>query len=134
MRPLDRNSNATRCLRVESRSWPPASRKVIERGHLLGDEAAAAGSTRRAECLHDATAAGRHKPPTRAVLARGLAEARHKLDASVEKDGLQQSPGSRAVAGATLLKIVRSGSLERHESATVGYRVDAEAARCVPAV
>jgi hypothetical protein len=60
MRPLDRNSNATRCLRVESRSSPPASRKVIERGHLVGDEAA--GSTRRAEFRHDATAAGRHEP------------------------------------------------------------------------
>jgi hypothetical protein len=33
-----------------------------------------------------------------------------------------------------LLRFVRSGSLERHESAIVGYRIDAEAARRVLAV
>lgn len=37
-----------------------------------------------------ATAAGRHEPANTSGARHGLAEARHKLDASVEKDELHQ--------------------------------------------
>jgi hypothetical protein len=47
-------------------------------------------------------------------------------------------PHSRGRAGVgiaeELMLLVPSGSLERHESAIVGYRIDAEAAGRVPAV
>ena len=41
---------------------------------------------------------------------------------------LCQAEQVSAVGGSALSQLVRSGSLERHEPAIVGYRIDAEAA------